>query len=306
MQAGPSRSGRRDDRGRGASGRAAPPPARADRRRARRDPRAPGRPRTERRRARDVQRDVERALLVQELEASAVDPADDRSRRHRRPRRERRRDLHRGRPRGRVQDRIAQPPERGRAIPGRGDRCRRDPPRHLHDGRPPDCGTRRVALRRPGLGAHAPPRRWRGQGRGRVRQLRRRADDRRGAGVRRVVRGQPARQRDGDRAARGTAAHAGRGARPGQPRRAVRIGDGSGRDRRGVRAGVRDLLRTGPVQATFGAGGRPVRGEAADRSLARAHRARTGGGSPGPRRGRHHLRDVGDRGPGGHRDPDRP
>ena len=45
---------------------AAPPAARPDRRRARRD-RRPARPRAERPRAGDVQRDVERALLVQEL-----------------------------------------------------------------------------------------------------------------------------------------------------------------------------------------------------------------------------------------------
>ena len=43
----------------------------------------------------------------------------------------------------------------------------------------------------PADGADAPPRRWRGQGCRRIRQLRRRADDRRGARVRRVVRGNP-------------------------------------------------------------------------------------------------------------------
>ena len=74
------RSGRRPmtRRGRDAPARprrAAPSPARADRRRARRDP-GQARPRPERPRAGDVQRDVERALLVQELEAAAPDAAD--------------------------------------------------------------------------------------------------------------------------------------------------------------------------------------------------------------------------------------
>ena len=70
--------------------------------------------------------------------------------RRRRPGRERRRHLDRRRARGRVQDRVAQPPERGRAVPGRRDRRRRDPARHLHDGRPADRGPRRAPVRRSG------------------------------------------------------------------------------------------------------------------------------------------------------------
>ena len=38
-------------------------------------------------------------------------------------------------------------PSRRRAVPGRGDRRRRHPARHLHDGRPPDRGARRAPLR---------------------------------------------------------------------------------------------------------------------------------------------------------------
>ncbi len=55
-----------------------------------------------------------------------------------------------GWPRVRVQGRVAQPPERGRAVPGRGDRRRRDPARHLRDRRAPDRGARLAALRRAG------------------------------------------------------------------------------------------------------------------------------------------------------------
>ena len=87
------------------------------------------------------------------------------------------------------------------------------PPRHLHDGRPADRGPRRAPLRRPGVGPDAAPRRRRRPGRRRLRQLRRRADGRRRARLRPELRGQPARQRDGDRAARGAAAHPGGGAR---------------------------------------------------------------------------------------------
>ena len=57
----------------------------------------------------------------------------------------------------------------------------------------------------PADAAHAPPRRRRRPRRRRLRQLRRRADSRRRARVRSVVPRQPARQRDGDRAARGAA-----------------------------------------------------------------------------------------------------
>ena len=47
----------------------------------------------------------------------------------------------------RVQDRIAQPPQLHRAVPGRGDRRRRHPARHLHDGRAADRGDGLAALR---------------------------------------------------------------------------------------------------------------------------------------------------------------
>ena len=52
------------------------------------------------------------------------------------------------RPGDRVQGRVAQPPERGRALPGRGHRRRRDPARRVRGGRPADRGPRLAALRR--------------------------------------------------------------------------------------------------------------------------------------------------------------
>ena len=75
-------------------------------------------------------------------------------------------------------------PSRGRAVPGRRDRRRRDPARHLHDGRAPDRRPRCAALRRPGGRPDAAPGRWRRARRRRLRQLRRRADGRRRARLR--------------------------------------------------------------------------------------------------------------------------
>ena len=75
--------------------------------------------------------------------------------------RERRRRRHRQRPRDRLQGRVPQPPERGRALPGRGDRGRRDPPRRLRARRPADRDPRQPALRRARLGALALPARRR-------------------------------------------------------------------------------------------------------------------------------------------------
>ena len=49
-----------------------------------------------------------------------------------------------------VQDREPQPPVVHRAVPGRGDRGRRHPPRHLHDGRAAHRDPRLAALRRSG------------------------------------------------------------------------------------------------------------------------------------------------------------
>ena len=141
------------------------------------------------------------------------------------PGRERGRHLDRRRPRGRVQDRIAQPPERRRAVPGRGDRRRWDPARHLHDGRPTDRGPRCAALRRPGRRADAPPGRRRRARRRRLRQLRRRPDGRRRARLRPELPGQPAGQRDGHRPARGAAPDA-------APRRRARATSSSSTARR--------------------------------------------------------------------------
>ena len=182
----------------------------------------------------------------------------------------------------------------------------RDPARHLHDGRATDRRPRRAPLRRPGGRADAPPRRRGRPRRRRLRQLRRRPDRRRRARLRPELPGQSARQRHGHRPARGAAADAGGGARSGQPRRAVRLGDRARRDRRRVRAGQRHVQRRRPVQAAVGPGRRPVRREAPHRGQPRAHRARPGRGAPGPRRRRDHLRDLGDGRPGRDRDPRRP
>ena len=81
----------------------------------------------------------------QEAAAHAADRG--RARRHG-PGRERGRRRRRRRPGRRVQGRVAQPPERGRAVPGRGHRRRRHPARHLRHRRAADRGARLAALRR--------------------------------------------------------------------------------------------------------------------------------------------------------------
>ena len=82
-----------------------------------------------------------------------------------------------------------------------------------------------------------------------------------------------------------------------QPRRAARLDDGSRRHRRRERAGLGRLRRrrSRGDQAPERAGRRPVRGEAADRSVPHAARRGARRRHPGPRRRRPHLRDQRDR-----------
>ena len=287
------------------AGPAAPPRPRPHRRGARRD-RGQAGPGAERPRARHVQRHVERALLVQEQPAAAGDAPHRRRRRRGRAGRERRGAADRRRARGRLQDRVAQPPQRGRAVPGRGDRRRRHPARHLRDGRPADRRPRRPPLRRSRRPPHPPPRERRGRRRRRLRQLRRRPDGRRRARLRPFLPGQPARQRDGDRDRPRGPDHAGCRAGAGQPRRPLRQHDGAGRDRRRLGPRQRHVRRPGPLQAPGRPGRRPVRREAAHRGDPRDHRPGAGRGDPGPGGGRHHLRRVRDRRPGRDGDPRRP
>ena len=124
------------------------------------------------------------------------------------PRRERGRPRPRRRPRRHVQGRVAQPPVRGRAVPGRGDRDRRDPARHRRDGRAADRAARRALVRRA-----RPSLRARGRGHRRLRQLGRRRERRRRDRLRRGVRRQLPRQRDVRRDPRLGAAAVGEGAR---------------------------------------------------------------------------------------------
>ena len=70
-------------------------------------------------------------------------------------------------------------PQLHRALPGRGDRGRRDPARRVHDGRAADRQSERAALRPARPSQDAPPDLRRGRGHRRLRQLRRRADGRR-------------------------------------------------------------------------------------------------------------------------------
>jgi phosphoribosylformylglycinamidine synthase subunit PurL len=105
-----------------------------------------------------------------------------------------------GRDRRRLQDRVAQSPQRGRTVSGRGHGRRRHPARRLHHGRAPDRPAQLAALRSARRPARALPVRGRREGHRRLRQLRRRPDRGRRGRVRPGVRGQPAGQRDVRRA----------------------------------------------------------------------------------------------------------
>ena len=100
-----------------------------------RDPRS----RAELHRAGYLFRHVERALLLQKYPCAAEDIPHPFAKGDRGCRRGKcRGDRHGGRPRGGVQDRVAQPSQRSRAISGGGHRRGRDHPRYFHHGRPAD------------------------------------------------------------------------------------------------------------------------------------------------------------------------
>ena len=111
--------------------------------------------------------------------------------------RERGRARPRRRARRRVQGREPQPPVGGRAVPGRGDRGRRHPARHLGHGRPAGGAARRSALRR----ARRCTSRARSAGSAHYGNCGGRPHRRRRGGLRRGVRLELSRQRDVRRAA---------------------------------------------------------------------------------------------------------
>ena len=97
----------------------------------------------------------------------------------------------------RVQGRVAQPPQRGRAVPGGGHGRRRHPARRVRDRRAADRDPRLAALRRAGRLAPLPlPARACGRGHRALRQLDRRRDGRRGDLLRGAVRAELPGQRD--------------------------------------------------------------------------------------------------------------
>ena len=220
-------------------GTAAPSSARPHGRGTRSNPGA-DRPRPERLRAGGLLAALVGALRVQAFRAPAAPPPERGRARPAGPRRERRRARSRRGTRGRLQGRVAQPPVGGRAVPGRCDGCRRDPPRHLGDGCAPDRAARRSPVRRRRL---APvPRRRRDRP---VRELRRRPERRRRGRPRRALPRQLPRQRDVRRPAPRRAADEREGDGRGRTRRALRRDDRSRRDRR--RLGAREPGARGGV-----------------------------------------------------------
>ena len=185
-------------------------------------------------------------------------------------------------------------PSRGRAVPGRGDRRRRDPARHLRGRRAADRGARLAALRRARLRALALPARARGRRDRPLRQLDRRADDRRRAVLRGSLRAELPRQRDGARHRRARPADPLGRDRPRQRAGPVRRADRPRRHRRRLGARERGAGRRRRRQAPDRADRRPVRGEEADGVLARAARPRAARVAAGPRRGGPHVVLLGD------------
>ena len=248
--------------------RTAPPAARAHRRRARDDPFHP-RPGPQPRRARDVRGDVVRALLLQVLEGPPAEPSDRGSLGARRPGAGRRRGRRRGRHRGRLQARVALAPLGGRALPGGGDRGRRDRARRDLDGRASDRAARSAAVRAARRRAEPVAVRGRRRGDRRLRQLHRRPHGGRRGAVRSRAHREPDRQRDVRRRRPGRPARHGRsrGAR-GLAAGPVRRGHRSRRHRRGVGAGVEHPGGGGGGATAERPDRRPVRRQAPDRGLA--------------------------------------
>ena len=185
-----------------------------------------------------------------------------------------RRGRRRRRLRGRLQGRVPQPPERGRALPGSGDRRRRNPPRRLRARRTADRRARLAALRRARFGSLALPAR-RGRSRDRpLRQLDRRPDRRRRDLLRGALRAELPGQRD-VRRPRPPIGDGPRGRRRGRQRgRALRRLHRSRRDRRRLGARLRRARLRGRLEAPQRADRRPVRGDEAARVLPRAARPR--------------------------------
>src|SRR6266550_4005786 len=216
---------------------------------------------------------VERALLLQAFAAGPQDIPHDGTAGRPGAGGERRRVAAPERLGGRVQDRIPQPPVRGRALPGGGHGCRRDSPRRLHDGSPPRRPAQRPPLRPARRGAQSLFVRGRGARDRRLRQLRRRAHARRRGRFRVRLFRQPAGERHVRRRAEGEGADQGRRARCRQhpPRRRLEHGPRRHPWRvvriRGADARERAAPPPGP-------GRRSVRGKAAARSEPRADRLR--------------------------------
>ena len=186
----------------------------------------------------------------------------------------------------RVQGRVAQPPERGRAVPGRRDRRRRDPARRLRDRRAADRDPGLAALRRGRrVRALALPARARGRGHRPLRQLDRRRHGRRRDLLRGPLRAELPRQRDVRRADRADKLI--RSAAAGVGNVVVLFGARTGRDGIGG-ASVLASAELGDAerQAPDGADRRPVRGEEAARVLAGAARRGAARRAAGPRRRR--------------------
>ena len=158
------------------------------------------RPRAEPDRAGDALADVVRALRLQALQEAAAPAAHRGPARAHGPGRERRRGRRRRRPRGGLQGRVPQPPERGRALPGRGHRRRRILRDVFAVGARPIAVLDSLRFGEPDLRAlalSARPRRRRDRP---LRQLDRRADGRRRGLLRGQLRAELPDQRDVPRA----------------------------------------------------------------------------------------------------------
>ena len=244
------------------------------------------RTRAQRRRAGDVQPAVVRALRLQALEEAAAPAADRGPAGAHGARGERRSGLDRRWLGGGLQGRVAQPSQRRRTLPGRGNRRRRHHARRLRSRRSADRDPRLAALRRAGLAALALPVRPRRRRHRSLRQLDRRAHGRWRGLLRAALRAELPRQCDVRRLCPSGLDGPRRRGRARQHAGADGSVHGSRWHRRRLGAGVCGARGGRRVEAPDGSDRRPVRGVEAARVLSRAARTGSAGVTAGPRRGR--------------------
>ena len=189
---------------------------------------------------------------------------------------------------GGLQNRKPQPSFVRRAVPGRGDRGRRNPARYFHDGRAAGGEHELAQVRLLRASPHTLSARRRGRRNRRLRQLRRRADGRGRSDVRRGVQRQHPGQRVLPRPGPQGRDDEREGARPGQSGALRRLCNRTRRNSRSV-DGVGGVRQAKRGQAPGGAGRRSVHREIIDRGVPGSGQDRRDRRDPGHGRGGTHV-----------------